>query len=566
MKQIGGSRQFLLIDLVSEEWRVEPLKESTLTLYGGGEALALYLYSLYKEEEALAIACGSFAGSAVAGTNSLSLAGETPLRDRLESATMFTQFAPYLASCGFKAVVIVGSARREMVLTIRSNNVDLTPSERLVGKGVYETLSAVKGKDSSSSSVLAIGVAGERKIGHSTLVSDEFATERRGFGALLGAKHIKAVAVVSSVMEYTPFDESLFNSSYKELLHDMRKSPALKQIKRVGPLDFINQAQKRGFAAVDSFTKRSDIRLFHLSREEWERKYPLSVDSCSHCPIACKRVILEGEKGHFLVNPYSVLALGSNLGNYDTTLIQRWWSRLIDVGIEPVSAGVLIGEKLERSGDSFCEVDVPLIDSMIEQMATGEFDSQDFELAPNRLPVVPIDVRGEWGSALLMGLEEDFPFACELLLNWRYPKRVAQKAYFVSLQEILLATLRSFGICPYIMVPYLFEKGGKSLIRRFLTGRPTSKITFFKMKLMKQLASSLMGIEFSEKQLIDIGRRAISLKRSLLEQNSLPSPIPKRFMSVAESNFFHHSTVPYHMLVDYYRFFYRLNLAKLEEE
>ncbi len=42
-----------------------------------------------------------------------------------------------------------------------------------------------------------------------------------------------------------------------------------------------------------------------------------------------------------LPDAYGMLALGSNLGNYDASLAMQWWHQAIDLGLHPVSAGIV---------------------------------------------------------------------------------------------------------------------------------------------------------------------------------------------------------------------------------
>ena len=201
MERVGGARQYLVIDLASEQWEVRLIPEPVYERFPGGEALALHLWSQFAKDDyheapseaPLLFALGALAGSAALCTNTLTITGLSPQTHMVGSSTAMASFAPSLVSCGWQAVVLQGVARRQMTLHIDATSVRFNPSERLLKKRSSQAIRLVAEKNTDS--VLCIGPAGEQGVSFASIMHEGRALERNGFGAVMGKKHIKAMIV-----------------------------------------------------------------------------------------------------------------------------------------------------------------------------------------------------------------------------------------------------------------------------------------------------------------------------------------------------------------------------------
>jgi aldehyde:ferredoxin oxidoreductase len=110
-----------------------------------------------------------------------------------------------------------------MVLRIHADSVEFIPSERLIGKQVQETLDHIAFPNACST--LVIGPGGENGVSFACVASAGTPLERRGFGALLGKKHIKAIVIENGPMSVAPVDRLGFGNAL-ERLHRMVDSSA----------------------------------------------------------------------------------------------------------------------------------------------------------------------------------------------------------------------------------------------------------------------------------------------------------------------------------------------------
>lgn len=600
MVKVGGGRQYLVIDLAAEQWEVRLIPVPTFTTYLGGEALGLHLWSLHVSDtsgtlndEPICFTLGALAGSSMPCSSTITIVGRSPATHLVETSTRISHLSDSMASCGWQAIVLHGVARRQMTLHITSDSVEFRPSDKLIGKTTGETSSHLKAERLSA--VLSIGPAGEHEVPYATLVHEGRALDRFGFGATLGMKHIKALVVVDGSMKYAPSEKTHFDQTCEQIQHVLGKSRYVSDYVQDGPLGLLETARKKGFAAIDNMSKRTDPRLFHLEGPECSRKFALEVSSCDECIVCCNRNVMRpGGNDTVLPDTLEMMALGSNIGNYDPALVMQLRSQCVELGLDPISTGMVIGWAssvdsaglledglgLEQDGSAFMR----LIESIARRSSQGLLLSEGTLKAMQALgdaralqsydcqvfgrEMAPFDPRGAWGQALLSGLREDFPLIPELVLQRIPAASLHAKAAWVVLQENHLAMIRSVGLCADLMLPLLYEGGGsrlKYLLLKYGSRFPSKMKRLMGVRVFAELVTGFTGYRMTEDQILDVGRRAVMLKRSINGSDAYPAKIPERFLIDPESNHGEAVTIPYTKLVEQYRLMRALDSAELEE-
>jgi len=114
-------------------------------------------------------------------------------------STLGGWFGPALKYAGYDALVIRGRAEAPVYLEIRDDRVRLVGADDLKGRGARETQRVLTERAGRGAQVLAIGPAGEHLVRFATVQhSEENAAGHSGFGAVWGAKNLKAVVVRGS--------------------------------------------------------------------------------------------------------------------------------------------------------------------------------------------------------------------------------------------------------------------------------------------------------------------------------------------------------------------------------
>jgi aldehyde:ferredoxin oxidoreductase len=586
MTKVGGGRQYLVIDLATEQWEVRLIPGFTFEKYLGGEALGLYLWSQHVvldkpvAGQPLCITLGALSGSGVSCSSTLSIIGRSPASNLVESSTAISSFSHAMVSCGWQAIILQGVARRQMTLHITPDSVDFRPSEKLIGKYTGETLDQLH--EDSDTAVICIGPAGENAVPFAALVSEETTLDRHGFGSNLGQKHIKAIVLSSGSVAYSPFNVQEFEKVSAEIKNVLDKSRYVKAYSKSGPLQLMEIARMKGFAAVEGLTKRTDPRMFHLGGSECARKFALEVATCGECTLCCKRYVMRpGGQDLPLPNTLEMMALGSNIGNYDPMLVMQWRVQCIELGLDPIAAGVVIGSLMSENRDndddeslqlSYGDTErIPKIIDMIGHqagygmtLANRATDSQ----VHGRV-MTPFDPRGAWGQALFTGMREDFPLIPELIFPWLPTVSMRAKAEWVVIQENLLAMMRSIGMCDDFIIPLLFEGRGNNL-KAFILSKmsywPSKAKSLIDLELIAAIVSHFTGVGSTAGNILDVGRRAVSLKRKINGIEGYPANIPQRFMIDPQSNHQQSVTIPFKQMAARYQLMRTLDLGEIEEE
>ena len=114
-------------------------------------------------------------------------------------STLGGWFGPALKYAGYDAIVIHGQAASPVCLVVIDDHVRVRDAAHLWGMGTRETQLTLKAELGAQAQVLAIGPAGENLVRFATVQhAEENAAGHSGFGAVWGAKRLKAIAVVGS--------------------------------------------------------------------------------------------------------------------------------------------------------------------------------------------------------------------------------------------------------------------------------------------------------------------------------------------------------------------------------
>ncbi len=108
-------------------------------------------------------------------------------------------FGPALKYAGYDGIIVKGISHKPVYLLIVDEKVRVMDGSKVWGEGIFRTQEILKNLHGESCRVLSIGPAGERKsriaiIGNST----GSAAGQGGFGGVMGAKRLKAIAVIGT--------------------------------------------------------------------------------------------------------------------------------------------------------------------------------------------------------------------------------------------------------------------------------------------------------------------------------------------------------------------------------
>jgi len=171
-----------------------------------------------------------------------------------------------LKFAGYDGVIIQGKSDKPVYLSIEDGTAELRDGSALWGKSTIETCETIKQQLGNKPKVVAIGPAGEHMAAIATILADNDASGSSGFGAVMGSKKLKAIAVRG---------RGKIATAQREQLTKLNRH--IRQLRRTSSTESL-----WGEAATPAKKK---------------------LDICRGCNLGCERLMYEsknGRKGKFI--------------------------------------------------------------------------------------------------------------------------------------------------------------------------------------------------------------------------------------------------------------------------
>lgn len=237
----GYAGRILRVDLTSGDITSEALNlDEVVPLMGGFGYNNRLIYDLltpgvdaFSPEMPIVLGAGPLAGSMAPG--SVRLVGTTkyPLTGAVTSGAGSMSVASKLKWAGYDHVVVTGASSKPCYLLIDDDDVRICDAGHLWGERVDRTTDALYGAHRGCG-VLTIGPAGENMVKFAIAFTDKGGTlGRGGFGAVMGSKKLKAVAVRGS-RGLEVADGKRFMNAVNSLFERAKKYPQLQECIELG--------------------------------------------------------------------------------------------------------------------------------------------------------------------------------------------------------------------------------------------------------------------------------------------------------------------------------------------
>lgn len=469
----------LEVDLASGEARRVRLPDAIAAACLGGRALAARLFAEHAtgaspKRNPLVIAAGPVNNTLTPFGDSFSVAFQSPVTGRLAVAPSLRRTGACLRSLGLDAVVVKGTSTLPVVVQIgEESRVEIRKDLARLSTSEMEALL----RADSRQSVIAAGPAAENRSPLAAPVCDGAPLARGGLGLLMAEKNIKAIVATPSLQNLAvPLKTRLSGPPAKEesaLRALARAVERSRHLERSGAA-LLEKGRRKGFVPVSNFRFQTDPRIFYLlSKDEVGRHYGRRRSLSS--PL----LLNQPEP-----RPWEQTAmLGPNLGCYDPDCIKAWSNECLELGLDPVSVGNLIGWAIEerKAGhlEDHPELDAPdkrTILRIIRRLSnprgrklyglmalgagaleeSGEFDTGRL-MSILGLECGPWDYRG-WRAQAVEDCEGTFlTCPCEILSPTRRagPRRLAR---FIVWSDDLSEGLESAGFSHLLLGPLLCER------------------------------------------------------------------------------------------------------------
>ena len=205
-KTYGWAGKILRVDLTKGTVKTEDTAKY-VPEYIGGKGVATRIawnelkpgVKAYDPENLLMFMTGPFAGTLAPTGGRGIVCAVSPRSYPIEWFTysgMGGHWTAELKYAGFDGVVVKGNSRKPVYLWINDGKAEIKDAEKLWGLGTFATQTKLKAEQGDQTQVICIGPGGENKVLYATVQHKlSNAAGNAGFGAVMGAKKLKAIAI-----------------------------------------------------------------------------------------------------------------------------------------------------------------------------------------------------------------------------------------------------------------------------------------------------------------------------------------------------------------------------------
>jgi aldehyde:ferredoxin oxidoreductase len=335
----------LVVDLDDRSTSVLPLSDAVLRAAIGGAGLgARLLHELAPPgvEPLAAAAPVAFVFSPLVGTPlttsaKFAVVAKSPLTDRLNDALASSHFAISGKLTGHDAIVFRGACDTPSAAIIDGDGTRIVDASDLWGLTAAEAERRLRDTLGPAYRVAAIGQAGEQLVRYATVSHDGRHAGRGGLGAILGAKHLKAVAVRAATRCPVADADAVLAAA-----HDLRArsfGPATAKYRDLGTLS--NLLTFNALSALPGRNFGTETTTLELEDRAAVR------DSCASCSIGCERIMSTKDGRPARVEYESAFALGPLVGIDDPDAVLDASARCDELGLDTISTGGTIAWAME---------------------------------------------------------------------------------------------------------------------------------------------------------------------------------------------------------------------------
>jgi aldehyde:ferredoxin oxidoreductase len=237
-------------------------------------------------DNAVVLTSGLFSGTPWPAASRYHLTFRSPLTGCYGYANAGGKLGPFLAACGFDALVVRGRAARPVHLLVGRGSVAVLPAGDLWGKTTGATEEALH-RRYPDAAVASIGPAGENGVRFAAVINDGGrAAARTGGGAVFGSKNLKAVVVEKTVPARVP---AAFLAEARRATERLLSAPSIRNLSRWGTPFLAAIKNEIGDLPTKNHQLGQVPFIDRICAEALEA-YRSETKGCFGCPIRCGRI------------------------------------------------------------------------------------------------------------------------------------------------------------------------------------------------------------------------------------------------------------------------------------
>jgi len=363
----GWIGKILRVDLSNSSFAVEDLDPDMAKDYVGGRGLAeKYLVDEVDptvdplgEDNKLIFATGPLTGTGLIASSRYMVVTKSPLNNCIACSNSGGYFGPEIKYAGYDMIILEGKAPEPVYLMIKDDVIEFKSAADLWGKQTDETEDLIRAEIGSQWKgrefrIASIGPAGEKLCRVACIINDKSrAAGRSGVGAVMGAKNLKAIAVMGTKGIPVP-DRNKFRDIIKASIAKNRSDVAkvtAQALPIFGTSVLVNIINESGILCTNNFQSGVFPDAMKISGENIRDTILKRNKGCFACPMACGRsTVIKDKKyeGEGEGPEYETVALmGASCGINDLAPVTKANYLCNQLGMDTIDVGNIVACLME---------------------------------------------------------------------------------------------------------------------------------------------------------------------------------------------------------------------------
>ena len=296
----GYVGRILHVNLTTASTSIEEPPEEFYRTYVGGSAMGtFYLFRNTPRgadplgpENTLAVMLSPLTGVSISGQSRATATAMSPLSGLVGDSQAGGFWPAELKFAGFDGIVITGKSSKPVYLWIKDGQAELRDASHLWGKITGEVEAAIKKElGDPKIEVAQVGPAGERLVRFAAIMNmSNRAMGRTGMGAVMGSKHLKAIAVRGR-RKVAVAEPAAVTRLARLAPARMSENADVKGLQDFGTASVLNYQNMTGSLPSRNYTSGVFDRAEAISGETMAETILKENDTCYACVVRCKRVV-----------------------------------------------------------------------------------------------------------------------------------------------------------------------------------------------------------------------------------------------------------------------------------
>lgn len=357
----GGYRgKILRINLTSQSYSEENITKELAKNYIGGTGFGIkYLFDEVspgidplEPENKLIFALGPLCGTASPCAGRMSVVSKSPLTGAVGMGLSGGYFPAELKFAGYDGLIIEGKSEKPTYLWIKDGKVSFRPASKLWGTNTIDCQQIIKDElKDQNIRVTCIGPAGEHLSKMACIINERRAVGRKGLGAVMGSKNLKAIAIRGE--SPVPIaDDEVAREARSRMLKHMKDSPVLySEFSKHGTPMVVDALWGIGIFPAKNYTATGEWGPVEKIGAQGNALQRIGNEHCYNCPVGCSqmKLVKKGPHAGAMSDPEfeSMYSFGGQTGNDNLDSIITADRLCDELGLDTMSAGVTIGFAME---------------------------------------------------------------------------------------------------------------------------------------------------------------------------------------------------------------------------